>query len=70
LKVIARIETKRQASNRGMMGFGFLQDNNPIPANDHKQLVPGFHAQGLARVTWDHYLILGRNSHFSHRFTS
>ena len=69
LKMAAGIEATSQASNRGMVGFGFLQDNNPISANDHKYPVTGFHAQGLARFTRDHNLVLSRNSRFRHRFT-
>jgi hypothetical protein len=41
LKVTAGIEARSQAANRGMMGFGFSENNGPVPANDHKYLVAG-----------------------------
>jgi len=68
LKITAGIQATSQAANRGMMGFGLLQHNNPISANDHKYPVTGFHAQSLASLTRDHDLVLTRNSHFRHHF--
>jgi len=64
----AGIQATSQAANRGMVGFGFLQDNNPISANDHKYPVTGFHAQGLASLTRDHHLVFTRNGCFRHHF--
>gem|GEM_PF-978560 len=68
LKMAAGIQATSQAANRGMVGFGFLQDNNPISANDHKYPVTGFHAQGLASLTRDHHLVFTRNGCFRHHF--
>lgn len=69
LKVTAGILAGSQSSDGRVMGFWLLENNYPVSAHNHQELVSGFRAQGFTRFARDHDLVFGGESGFWHRFT-
>jgi hypothetical protein len=59
LKIVSGIGAASEPSNRGMMGFGLLEGNDPLSTNHHQELIAVLQLQSLASLPWNDNLVLG-----------
>jgi hypothetical protein len=58
LKIATVIESAAQALDGVMIGLWLSKDDRVVSADQHKELVAGFQAQGFASLARNHDLVL------------
>jgi hypothetical protein len=69
MEIACFVDAASDAANGRLVGRRFLQNNDYRPAHYYEQLISRLGAQGLARFSGDHYLVLLREGSLRHRFT-